>query len=436
MRLIHFEATRSVFVWLFLFAGVFILIAVTPRKDISYVEGQEENVTHVPNAPLSPRDIEAQIRQVRLELESLKKKRESFADELRIIDLEIQKTEFELDGLTYLSDALDREIANEKDTLEKIAFQKEAKRAVLARSLRGLAEYDADAIEVLLRVNQFSDFFDVFTQFSQFIETLRSNLQEIIALEAHQKEAEGSLERKKNVLSEGRGALLLGKLFLEREHAFRTEFLKKSKNQSTDLERILAELRREFYLRKEIAYATRTEGRVGIPLEEAVTLAEQVSERVGIRPALLLAVLSVESDLGEHLGVGHWELDMHPSQWQAFLVITSKLGLDPDDTPVSAKPGYGWGGAMGAAQFLPQTWLGYEDEVRAFTGHETPSPWNFEDAFSAAAIKLAKDGAISQYSADEWRAAMIYFAGENWDNPALSFYGDRVLAMAEIFRDF
>ena len=118
---------------------------------------------------------------------------------------------------------------------------------------------------------------------------------------------------------------------------------------------------------------------------------------------------------------------MKPSHHAAFLDICQRLGLDPDQMPVSKKAWYGWGGAMGPAQFIPRTWVGYEKRVTAITGHNPPSPWNTEDAFVASALYLANAGATGKTYATEWKAAMIYLAGSNWDKPYLRFYGDQVM---------
>ena len=81
---------------------------------------------------------------------------------------------------------------------------------------------------------------------------------------------------------------------------------------------------------------------------------------------------------------------------------------------------------MGPAQFIPSTWLSYRERVSEVTGNVPPSPWNIEDAFAASAIKLAAGGATAQNEEAEWKAAMLYFAGGNWNNPAYAFYGDTV----------
>jgi len=102
--------------------------------------------------------------------------------------------------------------------------------------------------------------------------------------------------------------------------------------------------------------------------------------------------------------------------------------------PVSTAPSYGWGGAMGPAQFLPRTWLENEAQIIKITGNNPPDPWTLEDAFAASAIKLSRDGARAQNWNAEWKAAMVYFAGSRWNNPAYSFYGDRVMDVKEIIK--
>lgn len=66
---------------------------------------------------------------------------------------------------------------------------------------------------------------------------------------------------------------------------------------------------------------------------------------------------------------------------------------------------------MGPAQFIPTTWLGYEADVIRITGHNPPSPWNFQDAFTASAVKLSRGGATSKDRAGEIRAAKAYISG-------------------------
>lgn len=178
---------------------------------------------------------------------------------------------------------------------------------------------------------------------------------------------------------------------------------------------------------------------------QAVELATEAGGLSGVRPAFLLAILTQESNLGKNVGTCNrlgdgpeksWKVIMKPDRdQQPFVRITEELALDPDTTPVSCpmrgKDGkqVGWGGAMGPAQFIPSTWVGYKDKVAAITG-KFANPWDIRDAFIASGLKLAAGGATQQ--AGEWAAAMRYFSGST--NPQFRFYGDNVIALADKYQ--
>ena len=161
----------------------------------------------------------------------------------------------------------------------------------------------------------------------------------------------------------------------------------------------------------------------------------------GVRSAFLLAILTQESNLGKNVGTCNrsgdppeksWKVIMKPERDQEpFKKITNELSMNIDTTPVSCpmkdKNGnqVGWGGAMGPAQFIPSTWMGYKNKVTAITGKSTANPWDIRDAFLAAAIKLKGDGADGT-DAGDWKAAMRYFSGST--NVKYRFYGDNVMA--------
>jgi membrane-bound lytic murein transglycosylase B len=174
---------------------------------------------------------------------------------------------------------------------------------------------------------------------------------------------------------------------------------------------------------------------------QAVQIAQWAKGATGIDPAFLLAILTQESNLGQNVGTCNrpgdppsksYKVVMNPTRdIPPFLQVTASLGIDPDITPVScpmhdAKGNQiGWGGAMGPAQFIPSTWVGYAAKVAALTGNNPANPWDVRDAFAAAAIKLVAGGADGTYQG-EWNAAMRYFSGST--NVKYRFYGDNVMA--------
>lgn len=179
---------------------------------------------------------------------------------------------------------------------------------------------------------------------------------------------------------------------------------------------------------------------------QALQIAQTVSAQTGVRAAFLLAILTQESSLGKNVGTCNrpgdppsksYTVVMNPTRdIPPFLQITAALGRDPNVTPVSCPMHdskgnqVGWGGAMGPAQFIPSTWVGYQNKISAITG-KPADPWDISDAFLAAGIKLAADGGTSQ--SGEWAAAMRYFSGGT--NPKYSFYGDSVVSQAASYQN-
>ncbi len=187
-------------------------------------------------------------------------------------------------------------------------------------------------------------------------------------------------------------------------------------------------------------------GSAKITFGEAVEKAKWVAGVTGVDPALLLSVLTQESNLGSNVGTCNraqdppskrWNVVMKPTRDQEpFKMIMAALGRSTEGTPISCpmrdKSGnqIGWGGAMGPAQFIPSTWMGYAGKISDIT-HKASDPWNITDAFLAAALKLTHDGADGTTNGD-WTAAMLYFSGST--NLAYRFYGDQVIARAAQYR--
>lgn len=170
---------------------------------------------------------------------------------------------------------------------------------------------------------------------------------------------------------------------------------------------------------------------------EALEVAKSAASLAGIRPAFLLAVISQESAIGKNVGqcvlvdkntgtgkrikTGATVIRvMKPTRDVVpFIEITTRLGKDPLDTPVSCWiPVYysgapsGWGGAMGPAQFIPSTWKLYDDRLKTLLGR-SPDPWAIKDSFTASGLYLADLGATKQTMAAEKNAASRYYGGSS-----------------------
>ena len=90
---------------------------------------------------------------------------------------------------------------------------------------------------------------------------------------------------------------------------------------------------------------------------------------------------------------------------------------------------------MGPAQFIPTTWQLFKKSVSKITGNIPPNPWDPKDAFVASALLLRDNGAKAGNTQSEWKAAMKYLAGVNWNKSAYRFYGDDIMAIAVKYQE-
>jgi peptidoglycan hydrolase CwlO-like protein len=175
-----------------------------------------------------------------------------------------------------------------------------------------------------------------------------------------------------------------------------------------------------------------------VSFKNIMDAAAYAAKVTGIRKDYLLGVLVVESNLGRYTGGCNFKQSrMSGTRATIFKSICSDLKYDYNKMKVSCPPsGYrGTGGAMGVAQFMPDTWVGYKSRISSVTGHNPPDPWSLTDGVVAMALKLTQvSGVTAHKSSAEAKAYCIYLAGGNWaaycDSKGVN-YGDKVLYWAD-----
>jgi len=281
----------------------------------------------------------------------------------------------------------------------------------------------------LLKNDKFSDFFNDFNSLNNVQSKIQETLETIKELKEKLIKEKEDLEDDKAEQEQLKRIQNKQKAVLQGAKKDKQKLLEETKGQEKIYQQLIAKTRADIEVIKNQPYNLAMGFKM--TFEEALSRALPASQRTSVRSAFLMAILKIESDWGGNVGKGTWQTDMHPRDFNAFKKITGALGLNPDSTPVSKKPYYGWGGAMGPAQFLPTTWLLYEAAIANLTGHRPPSPWNIEDAFTASGIMLAESGADKQTYAAESKAAKIYIAGGRWNRSLTArIYANNVMAEA------
>ena len=385
-------------------------------------------------------------------LDSKKQETQSLERDVAILNAEIKKSQLAIQARNLSINRLSSDIVGKQGTIESLGAELVREKSSLAQILRKRYQTDSlSLVEMVLGNSNLSDFFEDYDSFSAIEKELQTSFGEIEVAKNATQGQKVSLEKKREEERELKSIQELEKRKIELKEAEKKELLRITKGVETayqavlrDKEKSAAQIRTELFTLR---------GSSAIPFEKALEYANFASKQTGVRPAFILGVIAEESNLGANVGTGTWTVDMHPTRDRpVFEVITRTLGLDPNQMPVSKKPWYGWGGAMGPAQFIPSTWVMYggyvknssgeweysasKDVIRKLLGNDKPSnPWDPQTAFMASAYLLKDNGAAKGTRSAEILAALRYFAGwANASKPAYAFYGDEVIGLADKYQ--
>lgn len=185
-------------------------------------------------------------------------------------------------------------------------------------------------------------------------------------------------------------------------------------------------------------------------MDDVVDAVKYADKKTGVRKEFLFAMLDKETDLGRFTGGCYYSKGSNPvkkhmkeADRDVFKIIMDDLGYDKNDKKLSCWPGYGYGGAMGIAQFMPTTWAGYNGKggyapkIASKTGNDPANPWRLEDGVMGMALKLAAAGATKK--SKEHYAAKVYYCGgpssPYWDNRCEA-YADTVISWSKGYDEY
>jgi membrane-bound lytic murein transglycosylase B len=392
-------------------------------------------------------------------LEQKQGERTSLERDVGVLDTKIKKAQLDIKARELSIRQLSQDIGSKQGVINELSEKLIRERESLAELIRKTAEIDDTSIvEIVLSNESISQFFEELDDFQAVKLALRGNFDDIKSIRTNTEGAKKVLEEKHLSALELKALQDLEKQKIEQQEREKKQILTTTKGQESVYKQQIAKNQKTAAQIRAELFELR--GTKAIPFGQALEYANIASAKTGVRAAFILGVLKHETDLGGNLGVGNWQVDMHPTRDRpVFQAITSNLGLNPDTVPVSRKLSYGWGGAMGPAQFIPSTWACYggfintntsscsnnsglsseqfwagpwtyqasSDRLRNLRGKASPSnPWDNQDAFFATAVYMMDLGAVGGPEAER-RAALKYYAGGNWSNPSYAFYGDSVM---------
>lgn len=412
-------------------------------------------------------ELERQIAVQQQLLNTAQSQHQTLQTQIDAFNAEIKRTQLQIQAINVTTTQLNGDIGVRNQTLSQLSARLVAEKESLAQILRQTQVLDGySVVSVALGSQSVSGFFSDLDAFASIKRSLAKSFDQIERTSTATEAEKEALTARLTEQEQLRTVAQLAKQAVQAQEQEKQKLLTQTKGIEANYQKLIAVTQRSAAQIRSELFTLRDSA--AIPFGTALTYALAAERATRTRAAVTLAVLKQETNLGENLGTGTWRVDMHPTRDQPiFAYITQVLGFNPDTMPVSRKPSYGWGGAMGPGQFIPSTWVCYggfintntnscsppsgagtsfwqgpwqytasKDRVRKLLGTSVPSnPWDARTAIMATAMLMADNGADARTLAAERLAALRYFAG--WTNakkPAYAFYGDGVMKFAAQFQ--
>jgi peptidoglycan hydrolase CwlO-like protein len=392
-------------------------------------------------------ELQKQINEYEKQIEGAQNQSQTLQNEISNLNAKISQVQLEIKSLALSIKKTDLEIGNTENQISDAADKLNTHKNALGQYIKIINENDQRSLtEILFKNHNLSDFFNDLNSIQITQDNLKTAIDDVKQLKNQLEQHQADLEDKQAELERLKNLQDLENKSLTQNKNQKNKLLKDTKGQESKYQELVKRSQKDLQaLKDQIGYLIQN----GVSAEEAVKYGQLAAIAAGIRPAFLLAELEQESALGKNVGrcnitdrtsgnsrkitTGQvFARGIHPTRdLPLFLTITSELGKDPLQTPISCWPGSGWGGAMGPAQFIPSTWVSYAAQVASLVGRSSANPWNIEDAFTAAAIKLAKGGATSKTRVGEMAASKAYYCGKpNSISPSCINYANSVQRLA------
>jgi peptidoglycan hydrolase CwlO-like protein len=345
-------------------------------------------------------ELERQIDEQEITISEYRAQRKTLQREIDSLDAQIKKLSLQIRASNVSINKLGDEISDNESQIVTTEQKLENSKQALIELIQRLYEHDRTSLfAVMLQNSKLSDFFGDVNDLLEVQNGVTLTVSKITDL------------RNQLIGEKEQLAIRLGDVeALKRYQAAQRDVVEETKTKKDTLLKVTKGEEEKYQALLEETKKTAAEVRSQIfkflgggelDFPEAVRLAKFAESATGVNAAFILAVLDQESGLGQNVGKCKYDENpyyparannpttMHPTRdIPVFLEIVAKLGLSRNISVSCPIPRDGaYGGAMGPAQFIPSTWVLYEDKIKKLVG-DTPSPWNNGHAILATALYL------------------------------------------------
>ena len=406
--------------------------------------GQRQAVEAEELSPELRAALQAQYDQLQKEIaaqqaiiDATKAQERSLHGDITTLSAQVTAAQKQIDAKNIQLKQLASQIATKTRTIGELESRIERGKESLASMLRQEAQIeDISIVLIALNAESVSSFFSDVDSFISIQDDLRQVFSDIRSTQAATADERAALSDTKNKVTDARYEVQTKQRQVASNKSQKQQLLAITTNQETQYKKLLAANQAKAAAIRAALFPLRDAA--AIPFGTALAYAQSAEKQTGVDPALVLAILTQESNLGANVGQCYLTNDatgagvgkntgtpfakvMAPQRdVPPFLALSRTLGFDPHHQAVScpiASAG-GWGGAMGPAQFIPSTWALYGG---------TSSPWDPAAAIMAMSRYLGGLGAGTGGYTAEHTAAAKYYAGGAWASAGQA-YANQVMA--------
>jgi hypothetical protein len=339
-------------------------------------------------------------------------------------------------AIAQLKISIKEKVLKIEDLSGKIEKQHES----IGQLLRNMNDFDSkNFVSLVLSDQDISYFYNDLESYASIKQAIKVSIDGIKENKKETEEVKENLEKKKDAETDTRVELQSSQEKVVKAESQKKKLLSLSQKKEKEYKGLVEQKRIQASKIKAALFPLRDTK--AIPFGTALEYAELAEKSTKVRPALVLAILKQESNLGSNVGTCNrskdpdskkWYNIMHTRDRPSFERIVSSLGLNPYDVPLSCPERIGWGGAMGPSQFIPSTWELYSKEVAQAVGISgMPNPWDPLHAITATSVYLDKLGADKSGYTAERTAACRYYSGSGCRERHVTRYGNNVMALAK-----
>ncbi len=433
--------------------ALFICVCLVFLAGIAFITPASSVVQAQELTPQERAALQQQYDQLQKEIDAQQKvldatrlQKNSLTGDVTALTAQINKAQAQINAKNIQLKQLSSQIISKNKVITQLQDRIARGHESLASLLRQQSQLeDYSVVEVAFSSEDVSSFFADVDAFTSIENNLASLFGDIRNTKAQTEQEKAALASTQSKVTDAKYVVQTTQQQIASNKVQKQQLLAITTNQESQYQQVLSAQQAKAAAIRAALFPLRDAA--AIQFGDALKYAQAAQKTTGVDPALVLAILTQESNLGQNVGQCYLTNDaagsgngkntgtafanvMNPTRdVPPFLALSARLGFDPHHQVVScpiASAG-GWGGAMGPAQFIPSTWTGLAGRIAAARGIAVANPWDPQDAIAAMSVFLGDLGAgVGGYTA-EHTAAAKYYAGGGWATRG-QVYANQVMA--------